>query len=88
MPTRSFVHSSSKSPSGFQGTPLSPFTVSAAAFWLSSSLLKVRAFNTVPSVVPSRLSLVRKQGPKYTPLCHLSSISGSSCYRLSKVSAR
>eukprot|EP00971_Amphidinium_carterae_P131560 2605193-Amphidinium_carterae.1 len=32
--------------------------------------LKVLAFTTVPSAVPSRLSLVLKHGPKYTPLCH------------------
>eukprot|EP00971_Amphidinium_carterae_P194985 3869122-Amphidinium_carterae.1 len=48
--TRNLVHSSSKSPSGLQGTPRSLFTVSAAAFWLSGSLLKVLAFTTVPSV--------------------------------------
>eukprot|EP00971_Amphidinium_carterae_P224143 4447666-Amphidinium_carterae.2 len=71
--TLNLVHSSSRAPSGLQGTPLSPLTVFAAAFWLSGSRLKVLAFTTVPSAVPTRLSLVLKQGPKYTPLRHLSS---------------
>eukprot|EP00971_Amphidinium_carterae_P081236 1607139-Amphidinium_carterae.1 len=86
--TLSFTHSSSRAPSGLQGTPLSPLTSSPAPFWLSGSRLKVLAFTTMPSAAPTRLSLVRKHGPKYRPLCHLSSISGSSCCRLSTAPVR
>eukprot|EP00971_Amphidinium_carterae_P322433 6408203-Amphidinium_carterae.1 len=38
--TLSLTDSSSRAPSGLQGTPLSPFTSSAEPFWLSGSRLK------------------------------------------------
>eukprot|EP00971_Amphidinium_carterae_P009563 188743-Amphidinium_carterae.1 len=87
--TRNLVHSSSKSPSGLQGTPRSLFTISAAAFWLSGSLLKDRALTTVPSVVPTKLSLVRRHLLKApsTFLCAICPLDGSSCCRLSTAPA-
>eukprot|EP00971_Amphidinium_carterae_P061245 1212659-Amphidinium_carterae.1 len=63
MLTRSLVHSSSRLPSSFQGTPLSAFTSSGAAFWLSGSRLKLLALTTTPSAQPIKLSLDLRLGP-------------------------
>eukprot|EP00971_Amphidinium_carterae_P318001 6321348-Amphidinium_carterae.1 len=59
--TSSLTGSSSRAPSSLQGTPLSPFTISAEPFLLSGSLLKLLAFTTAPSAVPTKLSLLLRQ---------------------------